>query len=105
MFCSDSGLFGFFGLGGGVQRYHYDEVPGTMAFPDTPAQTQRETSGVGIASAGLGAALGASAEVELRYTFAKNSTAVVVGPLGEALAGYSFDPAPSHLAVGVRWRF
>jgi len=105
VFRGGSGLYGILGLGGGFYRYRYEEVPGTMAFPDTPARTQSGSTAVGIACAGVGVALGRSTEVELRYTLAKDSVVVAYGPLGEAFAGPYFNPAPSHLAVGVRWRF
>jgi hypothetical protein len=105
VFQGGPGIYGILGLGGGVYRYRYDEVPGTMAFPDTPARAQSGSTGVGIACAGVGVAVNRTIELELRYTLAKDSVVVAYGPLGEAFAGPYFNPAPSHLGLGVRWRF
>jgi hypothetical protein len=102
---ADRKLFGFLGLGGCAFRYSYEEVPGTMAFPSTPAQRYSENSAAVAFCAGAGLAFGSGLELELRLTMMKHPVVAATGPIGEAfMAGY-LDPAPSHAALGLRWLF
>ena len=97
--------FGFLGLGACPFRYSYQEVPGSMAFPDTPARSFSENTLAVAFCAGAGLALRPGLELELRLTVMKHPVVAATGPIGEAFMGGYLDPAPSHAALGVRWLF
>ena len=97
--------FGFLGLGACPFRYSYQEVPGTMAFPDTPARSFTENTLAVAFCAGAGISFRPGLELELRLTVMKHPVVAATGPIGEAFLGGYLDPAPSHAALGVRWLF
>jgi len=98
----------FLGVGGCAFRYTYRHVPDSVTMIDPsnpPLRTDAETTVAISASAGLIVPLGTALEGELRYTLLKHPGAALFGPVGEAFLGSSFNPAPSHFTLGLRWRF
>lgn len=98
----------FLGLGGALFRYSYQNVPDNVTMVDPinlPVRSESENTAALGASAGLIVPLGTRVEFELRYTILKHAGVALLGPAGEAFFGDYFNPSPSHLAFGVRWRF
>lgn len=98
----------FLGVGASLFRYTYRHVPDNVTMIDPanpPLRTDGETTGGFSASAGFIVPLGPALEGELRYTLLKHPGTVLFGAVGDGLLGNAFDPSPSHLALGVRWRF
>ncbi len=98
----------FLGVGASLFRYTYRHVPDNLTMIDPsnpPLRTDGETTGAFSASAGFILPLGPALEGELRYTLLKHPGTVLFAAVGNGLLGNAFDPSPSHLALGVRWRF
>lgn len=98
----------FIGIGGCFFRYSVRKVPDfvTTVDPSHPEVRDENTDAVGLdLCAGLIVPINRAVELELRFEMVRHGAVAVVGPVAEGFLGDSLNPAPSHLALGVRWRF